>query len=100
MAAGAAGGGVALATVGVAPALAVDLGTFALAFLLFSFLRVETLPRILRAQRARGGFRSLLGRPPLLLLVLSFAAATFATGLTHATFPSLFSSLGLGPGGD
>jgi hypothetical protein len=99
MAAGAAGGGVALATVGVTPALAVDLGTFALAFLIFCFLRIEALPPIHRAEREHGGFRYLLARPPLLLLVLSFAAATLATGLANATFPSLFSNLGLGPGG-
>lgn len=99
MAAGAAGAGLALSTVGVTAALAVDLGTFALAFCLFSFLRVQPPPRRPREAREPGGIRYLVARPPLLLLVLSFAAATLATGLANATFPSFFAGLGLGAGG-
>ena len=99
MAAGAAGAGIALSTVGVTAALAVDLGTFALAFLLFSFLRVQAPPPRTREASEPGGIRYLLARPPLLLLVLSFAAATLATGLANATFPSLFAGLGFGAAG-
>lgn len=99
MAAGAAGAGIALSTVGVTAALAVDLGTFALAFVLFSFLRVQVPPPRTREVSEPGGIRYLLARPPLLLLVLSFAAATLATGLANATFPSLFAGLGFGAAG-
>ncbi len=95
----AAGGGVALSTVGVTAALAVDLGTFALAFVLFSFLRVQAGTPRPRETREPGGLRYLAARPPLLLLVLSFAAATLATGLANATFPSLFAGLGFGAAG-
>lgn len=99
MAVGAAGAGVALSTVGVTAALAVDLGTFALAFVLFTFLRVEPGAPRSREAREPGGLRYLVARPPLLLLVLSFAAATLATGLANATFPSLFAGLGFGAAG-
>ena len=99
MAAGAAGAGIALSTVGVTFALVVDLGTFALAFLLFSLLRVQAPPPRAREASEPGGIRYLLARPPLLLLVFSFAAATLATGLANATFPSFFAGLGFGPAG-
>jgi hypothetical protein len=101
MALGALGAGVALSWFGAAEALAVDLCSFALAFFLFLGVRVDRAsPRRQRSAGSPGGFRYLIRRRRLLLLVLSFAAATLATGLANATFPSFFDvELGLGSGG-
>lgn len=101
MALGALGAGVALSWFGAAEALAVDLVSFAVAFALFLGVRVErTTPRRKRSPGSPGGLRYLMRRRRLLLLVLSFAAATLATGLANATFPSFFDvELGLGSGG-
>lgn len=95
---GAVGAGVALSTVGTAAALFIDLGTFAIAFVLFSLLRVRPV-ELPQGSRESGGFRYVVRRPTLLLPILSFGAASLATGLASATFPSLFDELGYGPGG-
>ena len=104
MALGAVGAGVALSYVGAATALAADLVTFAFAAVLFA-----GLPR--PVQRAAGaeeepeqervsGIRYLFRRRALWVVVLSFCAATLATGLTNATLPRfLESEIGFGPGG-
>jgi transketolase-like protein/MFS transporter len=101
MALGAVGAGAALSWTGAAPALAIDLVTFAVATLLYLGIRSDAIrPRRERAAGAPGGLRYLLGRPRLLLLVCSFAAATLATGLANATFPGFFDlEIGLGAGG-
>ncbi len=98
MALGALGAGVALTTVGTTTALVVDLATFVLACGLFSLLRVEPLT-LAREPRQIGGLRYVARRPALLLPILSFGAASLATGLASATFPSLFDELGFGAGG-
>ena len=101
MALGAVGAGAALSWFGAAPALMVDLATFGIAIVLFLGVRPEreTAPRR-REPGQPGGFRYLMGRRRLLLLVLAFASATLATGLANATFPGFFDlELGLGSGG-
>jgi predicted MFS family arabinose efflux permease len=100
MAVGAAGGGIALSRIGVAPALVIDLVTFLLAAACYcSLRRLATPPSRTKAEPRPSGLRYLLGQPSLLLLITSFAAATLATGLTNATLPRfLGGSVGLGPG--
>lgn len=95
---GAVGAGVALSTVGTAAALFIDLGTFAIAFVLFSLLRVRPV-ELPQEPREPGGLRYVVRRPTLFLPILSFGAASLATGLASATFPSLFDELGYGPSG-
>lgn len=100
MALGALGAGVALSSVGATPALAADVLSFAVAAALFSTLRVPRIsrePKVTNEQAS--SIRYLLRTRSLLLLTLSFAAATVATGLTNATLPRLFSGLGFGAGG-
>jgi hypothetical protein len=100
MAFGAGCGGLALATVGVAASLALDLATFVIAFALFvtADLRVDARPAAPGEPAARGFVRYVLGRPRLLVLVGAFSAATLATGLTNASLPRfLDKGLGLGP---
>lgn len=101
MAVGALAAGVALSWFGVAQALVVDLVSFGLAFLFFLGVKVDASARLRkRAPGSSGGLRYLLRRRRLLLLVLSFASATLATGLANATFPGFFDiELGLGSGG-
>jgi len=101
MALGAVAAGAALAWTGPTPALALDLVTFVAAVLLFRGVRAAREPaRRPRAAGAPGGLRYLIRRRRLLLLVLSFAAATLATGLANASFPGFFRhELGFGPGG-
>lgn len=103
MALGALGGGLALSSVGATPALAADVLSFAVAAALFSTLRVPHIPRERRVANERSeraaSIRYLLRTRPLLLLALSFAAATVATGLTNATLPRLFGDLGFGASG-
>jgi hypothetical protein len=101
MALGAVGAGAALSFVGPTPALVVDLVSFVLAFVLFRGIRVEReAAGRRRKDGSLGGLRYLLRRRRLLLLVLSFASATLATGLANATFPGFFNlQLGLGAGG-
>jgi len=100
MALGAAGAGLALAWTGAAAALAADLVTFVLAAALFARLGPETRrPKSAARERPADGIRSLLRRRAVLTLVLSFGAATVATGLTNASLPRFLDGLGLGPGG-
>lgn len=102
MAAGALGSAMILSSVGVATALLVDLGTFAVSLVLFGLIRAPLRRADERQhERPRGSaLRYVLGRRWLLVLVFSFAAATLATGLTNATLPRLLEDeLGLGPGG-
>jgi predicted MFS family arabinose efflux permease len=95
---GGSGAGIALSSVGTAPALVVDLASFALATLLYLGLPAPTAPQRRRSDDPSGA-RYLLGRPRLLVLVLAFAAATLATGLTNASLPSFLGThLGLGAG--
>jgi hypothetical protein len=100
MALGALCAGVALSWFGAAEALAVDLVSFVVAFLLFLGVKTErALPKRKREPGTPGGLRYLVRRRRLLLLVLSFAAATLATGLANATFPGFFDrEFGLGSG--
>ncbi len=100
MAIGAGGAGLALSWFGPAPALAADLGTFAVAIALFSALHVSGPVRRRREPASPSGLRYLVGHRALLLLVLSFAAATLATGLTNASLPRFFErQVGFGAGG-
>lgn len=98
---GALGGGIALTTLGINAALLVDVGTFALAALLFAGLHVPpgAAERAARATSRFYGLRYLLGRRRLVVLVVSFGAATLATGLVNATLPRFLElRTGLGPG--
>ncbi|TML25327.1 MAG: MFS transporter [Actinobacteria bacterium] len=101
MAVGAMGAGIALSSVGAASALAADLGTFAVASLLLRGLRMTGTATVRRGdRRPAGALRMLLGSRSLLLVMLSFAAATIATGLVNATLPRLLREhSGLGVGG-
>jgi uncharacterized protein DUF5317/MFS transporter/transketolase-like protein len=101
MALGAVGAGVALSLVGVGVALAVDIATFFVAMVLFSRLPASGPADGREAGGPRvSAIRYLLGARTLLVLVFSFAAATFATGLTNATLPRLLEDgLGFGAGG-
>jgi MFS family permease len=101
MALGAVGAGLALSFAGVGIALAVDILTFLVAVLFFSRLPPPAPSSAEPAIREPRGsaVRYLLRSRSLLVLVLSFAAATFATGLTNATLPRLLDhEIGLGPG--
>ncbi len=103
MAAGALGSALILSSIGVAAALVVDVGTFAVSLVLFGLIRAP-LRRGREEQRREssrtGVLRYVVSRRWLLVLVFSFAAATLATGLTNATLPRLLEDkLGLGPGG-
>jgi hypothetical protein len=101
MAAGALGAAVILSSLGIAPALMLDMGTFVVSIVLFGLIRAPL--RASSEQRREGGARALryvVGRRWLLVLVFSFAAATLATGLTNATLPRLLEDeLHLGSGG-
>lgn len=103
MAAGALGSALIVSSVGVASALVVDVGTFAVSLVLFGLIRVplrrgdeERRPEASRVS----ALRYVVSRRWLLVLVFSFGAATLATGLTNATLPRLLEDkLGFGPGG-
>jgi MFS family permease len=99
MALGAVGAGLALSFAGVGVALAADILTFLVAVLFFSRLPApKAVERGDREPRV-SAVRYLLRSRSLLVLVLSFAAATFATGLTNATLPRLLEQeIGLGSG--
>lgn len=104
MAAGALGSALILSSIGVAAALIVDVGTFAVALVLFGLIRAPLLrgreEQKRRESSGAGAFRYVVSRRWLLVLVFSFAAATLATGLTNATLPRLLEDkLGFGPGG-
>jgi MFS family permease len=105
MALGALGAGLALSVSGAVVALAIDLVTFVAAAGLYSTVRVphgSTPAHEEAAEDAGGGvrdgFRYLLSRPLLLVVICAFGTATIATGLTNATLPRLLEDLGLGPG--
>jgi len=100
MAFGAVGAGLALSSIGPATALAIDLVTFAAAFVLFLPLQAAgQLERRAPKATEQSALRYLVSSRPLLLLVCSFAVATIATGLTNASLPRLMESLGFGSGG-
>lgn len=100
MALGAVGAGLALSLVGVGFALAADVLTFLVAVICFSGLPTPRAPEPDDQAERPSGFGYLLRRRTLVVLVLSFAAATFATGLTNATLPRLLEDeVGLGAGG-
>ncbi len=98
------GAGVALSWLGIVPALAADLVTFVVASAAFALLpaaakRADPSPAD-EKERVPGGLRYVVSRRPLLLLIVSFASATLATGLTNATLPRFLEhEVGLGAGG-
>ena len=101
MALGALGAGVALTEATAAAALAVDLLTFIVAAALYAGVAAQpiSLERVASARGLRAGVRYVVRNRLLLVVILSFAAATVATGLTNATLPRfLGTELGLGPG--
>jgi Na+/melibiose symporter-like transporter len=101
MAVGALGGGLALSTLGAAPALGIDLATFVIAAVLYSGIRARpvTISQSPAEAGIRAGFRYLRRRRLLLVVIGGFGAATLATGLTNATLPRfLDDELGLGSG--
>lgn len=99
MALGALGAGLAVEAYGPVPALAADAATFAGAVALLAGVR-EQEPRGGAPGRHPTALRYLLSHRALAVLVLAFAAATLATGLTNATLPRLLEErLGFGPGG-
>ena len=99
MAIGAALAGVALSLTGVTVALLVDIVTFGVAVACFSALPAPKQIARDRAKAGLSGIRYLFRTRSLVILMLSFASATFATGLTNATLPRLLESeMGFGPG--
>jgi hypothetical protein len=105
MALGALGAGLALSISGAALALVIDVGTFLLAAALYARIPVPQADRqplqsadLDEGAGIRDGFRYLLRRPRLVVIIAAFGAATIATGLTNATLPRLLADLGLGPG--
>lgn len=103
MALGAVTAGITLSVQGISAALIADVVTFAAAAALFS-----GLPQAVARSRDTRDERESLGRSlgylfrrrRLLILTLSFCAATLATGLTNATLPRLLEDeLGLSSGG-
>jgi hypothetical protein len=103
MAAGALGSALILSSIGVAPALVVDVGTFAVSLVLFGLIRAPIARGVEKQRREAelgSALRYVVSRRWLLVLVFSFAAATLATGLTNATLPRLLEDkLGFGPSG-
>lgn len=88
MAIGALGAGLLLTSVGAAPALALDVVSFAAAGLCFR--RLPTVPGVAPDTAGTGalaGLRHLLRLRRLLILLAAFATATLATGLVNATLP-------------
>ncbi|HSJ95151.1 MAG TPA: MFS transporter, partial [Gaiellaceae bacterium] len=101
MALGALGAGIALTAASAATALAIDLVTFVVAAFLYAGVRALPVPtaQVVSARGLLDGVRYVARRRILLVVILSFGAATVATGLTNATLPRfLGSELGLGPG--
>jgi hypothetical protein len=89
MGVGALAAGIALSSSGAVLALLIDLGTFVVAAFLYTTIRVRPAAQALDQSDTglRAGFRYLVGRKALLVVVCAFAAATLATGLTNATLP-------------
>jgi predicted MFS family arabinose efflux permease len=73
--------------VGVIPALLVDLGTFAVAALVYARLPWEANTCVETSERGRSGLRYVFSQRALAIVVGAFATATFATGLANATIP-------------
>lgn len=95
MALGAAAAGLALTSVGASVALAVDLATFAVATILYFGVRAPAPIALTdHYERLTSGLRYVLTRRRLLVLVVSFATATLATGLTSATLPRFLDTEG------
>lgn len=100
MAIGAVGAGIALSWFDAMAALGADLGTFVIAAILYTKLpKAKRLSGAAVAGSASAGLRYFLTRRRLLFLVLSFGAATLATGLTNASLPRFLENLGFGAGG-
>lgn len=102
MALGAVAAGVALSYLGVAVALAADIVTFVLAMALFTALPRGAVHTGEPGEKEKrfSGLRYIFRRRTLVFLILSFCAATLATGLTNASLPRfLEGDLGFGPGG-
>lgn len=101
MALGASGAGVALSSVGAPAALIGDLVTFAVAAALFAAIRVPTAPADqVERRRPRESLRYVRRERTIVLLIVAFGAATFATGLTNTILPRFFEhDLGSGAGG-
>ena len=100
MALGALGAGIALTTTTAAVALSIDLVTFVVAAAFYAGVRARPVasPRSSRSALVEG-FRYILRRRLLVVVIGAFATATIATGLTNATLPRfLGAELGLGPG--
>jgi len=101
MALGALAAGIALTTTSAAVALSFDLVTFVVAAALYTGVRARPVATGERTSRGGlvEGFRYILQRRLLLVVIGAFATATIATGLTSATLPRfLGTELGLGPG--
>jgi MFS family permease len=99
---GAVGAGVALSWLGAAVALAADLGTFAAAMVFYTLIRApaQVATEADDAPPERSALGYLLRSRPLFFLILSFGAATLATGLTNASLPRFLEhELGFGAGG-
>ena len=99
---GAVGAGITLSWLGASVALVADLGTFAVAMLFFRLVRGPALVsgETDDAPAGGSGLAYLLRSRPLFFLILSFGAATVATGLTNASLPRFLEhELGFGAGG-
>ena len=100
MALGAVGAGLALSLTGVGIALMADIGTFVVAAICFAGLPSPSIGHGERAEKRPSAFNYVVRNPALLILILAFASATFATGLTNATLPRLLEhQVGFGDGG-
>jgi len=101
MAIGALLAGIALTAADATLALAVDLVTFVIAAALYWSVANATvaIKQTVPTGGIVAGVKYVLGKRVILIVVLSFGAATVATGLTNATLPRfLDGQLGLGPG--
>ncbi len=101
MAIGALLAGIALTAADATLALAVDLVTFVIAAALYWSVANATvaLKQVVPTGGIIAGVRYVMKKRVILIVVLSFGAATVATGLTNATLPRfLDGQLGLGPG--
>jgi MFS family permease len=102
MALGAVTGGVTLAVGGPAAGLAANLVSYGLAVLLYAGIRVAAAPDE-KPSRTRGGlaegFRYVVAKRTLAVVVGGFAVVTLAAGLVNATLPKFTAGLGLGASG-
>jgi hypothetical protein len=101
MALGALVAGIMLATADAAWALGIDLVTFVVAATLYWGVSASVDSPVHGRDRGSivAGIRYVLSRRLLVIVIVSFGAATIATGLTNASLPRfLEGQLGLGPG--